>query len=60
MPHDYFEKEVPNDYEEIRLNRISHPFDGKYIEIETIRNNNSLKRRTHSKKCMQQHVKQQT
>ena len=41
---------MPNEYKEKGLNKTSHLFDGKDIEIENVRNNDDLRRRTRSEK----------
>ena len=50
MCHDYYEKELPADYVENNLNKVTHLVDGKDIIIETPRNNDSLRRRARSEK----------
>ena len=50
MPHDYYSKELPDEYRTKNLNKITHLFDGKDIITETPRKNDSLKRRIRSEK----------
>ena len=50
MNHGYYEKELPEEHKENNLMNIAHLVDGKDIIIETMRNNDSLKRRIRSEK----------
>ena len=50
MPHDYHSKELPDEYRNKNLNKITHLFDGKDITTETPSKNDSLKRRIRSEK----------
>ena len=50
MPHDYFNKELPNYYIENNLNNVTHLFYGNDVIIETIRKNDNMRRRTRSDK----------
>ena len=45
MPHDYYAKEFPNLCIENNLSNITHLCDGKDTVIETVRKDDSLKRR---------------
>lgn len=50
MDHGYYEKELPDEHKENNLMNVAHLEDGKDILIETMRNNDSLKRRIWSEK----------
>ena len=52
MNHGYYEQELPEEHKENNLLSITHLVDGKDMLIETIRNNDSLKRRIRSEKYM--------
>ena len=45
MPYGYYEKELPTFYIENNLSNITHLCDGKDTIIETVRKDDSLKRR---------------
>ena len=41
IPHEYYEKELPDEYIVNNMNKITHIFDRKDIIIETIQNNDN-------------------
>ena len=50
MPHDYFAKELPVFCMYNNLNKVAHLRNGKNVIIETVRSDDSLKRRIRSSK----------
>ena len=52
MPHDCYAKELPPFYSDNNLNKVTHFYDGKDTAIETVRGDDSMRRRIRSEKCM--------
>ena len=50
VPHDFFDRERPDEYEALKLGKMSFQVDGKDSKSETIRKNDALRRRERSAK----------
>jgi hypothetical protein len=50
MPHDYFEREIPDEILQLGLTKCGFLFDGKDVMTETVRKDDPIRRRLRSEK----------